>query len=316
MERVELGSGGLQTSVLGLGCMGMSTFYGESDDAQSQATIRRALDLGIALFDSADFYGGGHNERLLGAALAGRRGEAVVSLKFGYAVRPSGSLGEPNGRPEYARAACEASLRRLGGESIDLYTPARVDPAVPIEETVGGIARLVEEGKVRCVGLSEVEAETIRRAHAEHPISAVQNEYSLFAREPEREVLALCRELGIGFVAYSPLGRGILGGAIRDPAELSETDIRPGMPWYRPENFETNLELLDALGALAASRGVSEAQLAIAWVLAQGVVAIPGCRSPARVDENAAAAALQLSGDELAEIEAALPAERVAGERR
>ena len=316
MRRVRLGDAGLESSILGLGCMGMSTFYGPADDALSAAAIRRALDRGVTLLDTADFYRAGHGERLLAETLAGRPGRPVISLKFGFTPRADGTLGAPDGSPEHVVAACEASLERLGVDVIDLYTPARVDPRVPIEETVGAIARLVEQGKVRFVGLSEAGPETLRRAHAEHPVSALQHEYSLFAREAEDALLPLCRELGIGFVASSPLGRGILTGTIRSAAELAGGDIRPGMPWYRPGNLEANLALVDRLGALARQLGVTTAQLALAWVLARGVVAIPGTRHAARVDENVDAAELVLSDADLERIAGAVPARRVAGGRR
>ena len=317
MERIELGTQGLQTSALGFGCMGMSIFYGPADDARSARTLTRALDRGLAHFDTADFYGAGHNERLLGAALAGRRDGVVVATKFGLRFGPDGSLGPPDGRPAYVASACEASLKRLGVGTIDLYYQARSDPAVPIEETVGAMARLVEQGKVRFLGLSEVGPETLRRAHAEHPISVLQSEYSLFAREPERAVLPGCRELGIGFVASCPLGRGILGGAIRGRGDLGrDADIRPDMPWYRPGNLEANLVLVSRLRQIAGRRGASPAQIAIAWLRGQGVVPIPGTRRPGRVDENAAAARIALSVDERAAIARAVPREAIAGGRR
>ena len=317
MEHVPLGRQGLSVSRLGLGCMGMSAFYGEADDARSTAAIRAALEQGIDLFDTADFYAAGHNERLLAAALGARRREVVLSVKSGLRALPTGGLSPPDGRPEFVRAACEASLRRLGVETIDLYCHARVDPKVPIEETIGAMGRLVEEGKIRFVGLSEAGAETLRRAHATHPISALQSEYSLFAREPEDEMLGICEELGVGFVASCPLGRGILGGGIRRAADLDEgVDIRAGMPWYQAENFAANVALVDRLSALAEDRGVSVAQLAIAWLLDRGVVPIPGSRSAARVEENAAAAGIVLAPADRRAIEDVARLEDVAGRRR
>lgn len=316
MKQINLGSQGLTTSTVGLGCMGMSVFYGASDDAQSEAAILHALDRGITFFDTAELYGGGHNESLLGKALAARRDEAVVATKFGLSVTPEGAFNAPNGRPEYVFAACENSLERLGIETIDLYYQHRVDPETPIEETVGAMSRLVEQGKVRFLGLSEAGAETLRRAHREHPISALQSEYSLFARDQEDSTLPVCRELGIGFVAYSPLGRGILTGAITTAADIQkDNDIRPGMPWYSSENLGANLELVGALKQLAGQRDVTPGQLAIAWLIAQGVVPIPGSRRNSRIDENAAAADIVLTEDDLQAIEDAVPAERVAGMR-
>ena len=318
MDKRTLGSQGLEVSSEGLGCMGMSEFYGPSDETEAIATIHRALDLGVTLLDTADIYGPFTNERLVGRALAGRRGEVMLATKFGNERREDGSWIGINGRPEYVRAACEASLERLGVETIDLYYQHRVDKTVPIEETVGAMAALVGEGKVRYLGLSEASPATIRRAHAVHPISALQTEYSLWARDPEKEILPTVRELGIGFVAYSPLGRGFLAGRFRGPDDLrDEGDFRSRHPRFQDDNLARNLELLQHLEEIAADKGVTSAQLALAWVLHRGadVVPIPGTKRRRYLEENVAAAALELSDDELERLDRALPPGATAGQR-
>ncbi|WP_405655090.1 aldo/keto reductase [Streptomyces sp. RK9] len=309
--------GALTVSAQGLGCMGMSDAYGTSDDATSIATVHRALDLGVTLLDTSDYYGNGHNEELLGRALAGhRREQAVLATKFGFANR----LGEPTrirGDAAYVREACDASLRRLGVDHIDLYYVHRVDPDVPIEETVGAMAELVAAGKVRHLGLSEASARTIRRAHAVHPIAALQSEWSLWTRDLQDEIAPVCRELGIGVVPFSPLGRGFLTGRLTSVDSLEEGDMRRTQPRFADDNLKRNLAIVDALNDLAARRGVTAGQLALAWVQHRGddVVPIPGTRRQKYLEENVAAAALDLSADELAAIEAAAPADRVAGTR-
>jgi len=318
MEKRTLGSQGLEVSSEGLGCMGMSEFYGPSDETEAIATIQRALDLGVTLLDTADIYGPFTNERLVGRALAKRRDEVMLATKFGNERRADGSWVGVNGRPEYVRAACEASLERLGVETIDLYYQHRVDKTVPIEETVGAMAALVGEGKVRYLGLSEASPATIRRAHAVHPISALQTEYSLWARDPEKEILPTVRELGIGFVAYSPLGRGFLAGRFRGPDDLrDEGDFRSRHPRFQDDNLARNLELLQGLDEIAADKGVTSAQLALAWVLHRGadVVPIPGTKRRRYLEENVAAAALELSDDELERLDRALPPGATAGQR-
>ena len=318
MDKRTLGSQGLEVSSEGLGCMGMSEFYGPSDETEAIATIHRALDLGVTLLDTADIYGPFTNERLVGRALAGRRAEVVLATKFGNERRADGSWVGVNGRPEYVRAACEASLERLGVETIDLYYQHRVDKTVPIEETVGAMAALVDEGKVRYLGLSEASPATIRRAHAVHPISALQTEYSLWARDPEKEILPTVRELGIGFVAYSPLGRGFLAGRFRGPDDLrDEGDFRSRHPRFQNDNLARNLELLQGLEEIAVDKGVTAAQLALAWVLHRGadVVPIPGTKRRRYLEENVAAAALELSDDELERLDRALPPGATAGQR-
>ncbi|MEU8956953.1 aldo/keto reductase [Streptomyces sp. NPDC048518] len=309
--------GALTVSAQGLGCMGMSHGYGTSDDAQSIATIHRALDLGVTLLDTSDFYGSGHNEELIGRALAGsRREQAVVATKFGFANQ----LGDPTrirGDAAYVREACDASLRRLGVDHIDLYYQHRVDRTVPIEETVGALAELVEAGKVRHIGLSEAGAGTIRRAHAVHPVAALQSEWSLWTRDLEAEILPVCRELGIGLVPFSPLGRGFLTGRFTSLDGLQKDDVRRTQPRFADGNLEQNLSIVETLDALAAEKGVTAGQLALAWVQHRGddVVPIPGTRREKYLTENVAAVAIELSADELAAIDAAAPAGQVAGTR-
>lgn len=308
--------GELTVSAQGLGCMGMSHGYGASDDAQSIATIHRALDLGVTLLDTSDFYGAGHNEELVGRAVADRRDRAVIATKFGFANR----LGEPTairGDAAYVRQACDASLRRLGVDHIDLYYQHRVDPDVPIEETVGAMAELVAAGKVRHLGLSEAGAQTIRRAHAVHPIAALQSEWSLWTRDLEAEIAPVCRELGIGLVPFSPLGRGFLTGRYTSTEGMAESDVRRTQPRFADGNLERNLAIVDKLDELAAGKGVTAGQLALAWVQHRGadVVPIPGTRRAKYLEENVAAVAIGLTADELAAIDAAAPAEAVAGTR-
>ena len=318
MEDRNLGSSGLETSALGLGCMGMSEFYGPADDVQSAATIRRAIDLGMGFLDTADMYGMGRNEELVGRAIRGRRDEVVLATKFGNVRDPADPARRSiNGRPEYVRTACDASLRRLGVDEIDLYYQHRVDPAVPIEETVGAMATLVEAGKVRFLGLSEAGAETIRRAHAAHPISALQSEYSLWTRDPEDGTLEVCRELGIGFVAYSPLGRGFLTGQIRRFEDFAPDDFRRMNPRFQGENFQRNLDLVDRIAEIAREKRCTPAQLALAWLLAQGsdIVPIPGTRHPGRLEENVEALQLELSAEDLRRIDEVAPRGAAAGER-
>jgi aryl-alcohol dehydrogenase-like predicted oxidoreductase len=318
MERLKLGSQGLEVSAEGLGCMGMSEFYGPTDETEAIATIHRALDLGVDLLDTADMYGPFTNERLVGRAIADRRDDVVLATKFGNERRDDGSWVGINGRPEYVRAACEASLARLGVDHIDLYYQHRVDKTVPIEETVGAMAMLVSEGKVRYLGLSEASPTTIRRAHAVHPVTALQTEYSLWTRDPEQEILPTVRELGIGFVAYSPLGRGFLAGRFHNADDLrNEGDFRSNHPRFKDENLERNLKLLRYLEEIAQEKGVTPAQLALAWVLHRGpdVVPIPGTKKRHYVEENVAAAEIALNDEELARLDEALPPGATAGAR-
>jgi aryl-alcohol dehydrogenase-like predicted oxidoreductase len=317
METRSLGNQGLVVSAQGLGCMGMSDFYGERDDAESVATIHLALDLGVTFLDTADMYGPYRNEELVGRAIRDRRGEVVLATKFGIQRNADGSLAGINGRPEYVRSACDASLKRLGVETIDLYYQHRVDRTVPIEETVGAMAALVREGKVRFLGLSEASPATLRRACAVHPVSALQTEYSLWTRDPEDGVLHACRELGVGFVAYSPLGRGFLTGRFRRFEDLPEGDYRRSAPRFQGENFARNLDVVVKVEELAREKACTPAQLALAWLLAQGaeVVPIPGTKSRARLEENAGAAGVSLTPADLARIEAVAPKGVAAGPR-
>jgi aryl-alcohol dehydrogenase-like predicted oxidoreductase len=306
---------GLEVSELGLGCMGMSAFYGEADERESEATIRRALELGVTMLDTADIYGAGANERLVARAIEGRRDAAVVATKFGQIRGPKGEPAGVRGDPEHVRQACDASLERLGVEHVDLYYLHRVDPEVPIEETVGAMAELVRAGKVRHLGLSEAAAQTIRRAHAVHPITALQTEYSLWAREVENEILPTLRELGIGFVAYAPLGRGFLTGRFRRPEDVS--DSRRKHPRFQGENLSHNLALVERVERIAAEKGVTPGQLALAWVLHRGddVVAIPGTTRRVHLEENVAATELKLDDGDLARLDEAAPRGFAAGDR-
>ena len=317
MKKRTLG-GVLEVSAQGLGCMGMSDFYGASEDAQSIATLHRALDLGINFLDTADMYGPFTNERLVGSAIKDRRSEVVIATKFGNERNPDGSWVGINGRPEYVRAACDASLQRLGVDSIDLYYQHRVDKNVPMEETFGAMKELVEAGKVRYLGMSEAKGETIRRAHAIHPVTAVQTEWSLWTRDVEENgVLETVRDLGIGFVPYSPLGRGFLTGAISNPEELDANDSRRRGARFQGENLHANLKLVERISEIAKTKGISPAQLALAWVMVQGedVVPIPGTRKIHRLEENAAAAEITFTAAELASIDAAAPIGATAGDR-
>jgi aryl-alcohol dehydrogenase-like predicted oxidoreductase len=319
MQQRALGGQGLMVSAVGLGCMGMSAYYGPYDDAESTATIRRALDLGVTFFDTADMYGPFTNERLLGRALGQDRDRVVIATKFGNEITADGRrTGGVNGTPEYLRRSLEGSLERLGVETIDLYYQHRVDPAVPPEETFGALGELVAEGKVRHLGISEASPETIRRAHAAAPLTAVQTEYSLFTRDVEDNgVLATVRELGIGFVPYSPLGRGFLSGRIRTVEDFAEDDFRRTSPRFQGENFAKNLEVLDRVVALAGRKGVTTTQLALAWVLAQGddVVPIPGTRRIPNLEENVSAVDVELTAEDLAAIDEVAPVGVAAGER-
>jgi aryl-alcohol dehydrogenase-like predicted oxidoreductase len=317
MDKRTLGQG-LEVSEQGLGCMGMSAWYGEIDLEESVATIHRALDLGLNFLDTADMYGAsfGENEQLVGSAIAGRRDEVILATKFANFVREDGTRGV-NGRPEYVRAAIEASLSRLNVDYVDLYYQHRVDKTVPIEETVGAMAELVAAGKVRHLGLSEASPDTIRRAHAVHPITALQTEYSLWTRDPEDGILATTRELGIGFVAYSPLGRGFLTGRFRSPEDFPDDDFRKYQPRFQGESFQRNLDLVERVTEMATEKGVTAGQLAIAWVLAQGddVVPIPGTKRRSYLEENIAASEIELTADDLARIEDVFPRGVAAGDR-
>ncbi|MBY5818313.1 aldo/keto reductase [Rhizobium leguminosarum] len=320
MKTRKLGND-LTVSAVGLGCMGMSFAYGASDDAESIRTLHRAIDLGVTFFDTAEVYGPFTNEVLLGKALKPFRDRVVIATKFGFKIDANepgiAAIAGVDSRPEHVRVVAEASLKRLGIETIDLFYQHRVDPDVPIEETVGAMAELVKEGKVRALGLSEAGSATVRRAHAVHPIAALQSEYSLWTRDPEEEVLATCRELGIGFVPYSPLGRGFLTGAIRKMEDLAADDFRRQVPRFQAENFDANAALVSTLERLAAEKGVTAAQLALAWVLSQGddIVPIPGARKLHHLEQNAAAADIVLSPAELEQLSEAIPAGQVAGKR-
>ena len=322
MKLKKLGSQGLTVSAQGLGCMGMSDFYGKRDETESIATIHRALDSGVNFLDTSDMYGPFTNEELVGKAIKGRRNKVVVATKFGIMrAQPTKDGWAPitgiSGRPEYVRSACDASLKRLGVDHIDLYYQHRVDAEVPIEETVGAMADLVSAGKIRYIGLSEAGIQTIRRAHAIHPVSALQSEYSLWTRDPEDEVLPTLRELGIGFVAYSPLGRGFLTGQLKSPDDFAPDDYRRNSPRFQGENFAKNLALVERVTAIACQKGITPGQLALAWVMAQGddIVPIPGTKRRKYLDENIAAGALTISESELAELAEALPRGAAAGER-
>ena len=308
--------GALETSAEGLGCMGMSAFYGAFDDAESTATLHRALDLGVTLLDTADMYGPHTNERLLAGVLATRRAEVVIATKFGNVVNADGSR-SVNGTPEYVHSACDASLARLGVDHIDLYYQHRVDPATPIEETIGAMAELVTAGKVRHLGMSEAGAETLRRAVAVHPIAALQSEWSLWSRDIEAEIVPTARELGIGIVPYSPLGRGFLTGTIINPEDLADGDFRKVNPRFAAEAFEANMGVVRGVELLAKDKGITAAQLALAWVLSRGpdVVPIPGTRNAGRLEENVGAVAVELSESDLARIEALAPADAFTGAR-
>lgn len=315
--RRTLGIRGPTVSAIGLGCMGMSDFYGEADQQTNLAVLNHAIDIGVNFLDTADMYGVGRNEQLLAQVLKARRNEVVLATKFGNVRAANGDMLGVDGRPEYVASACDASLARLGVEHIDLYYQHRVDPNVPIEDTIGAMARLVQAGKVIHLGLSEASSETIRRAATVHPIAALQSEYSLWTRDVEAKVLPTCRELGIGFVAYSPLGRGFLTGAIKSTEQLASDDWRRRNPRFEGENFDQNQRLVRAVEQLAAQRQCTPAQLAIAWLLHQGddIVPIPGTRRIARLDENAAAVRIRLLQDDLARIESVLDTHAVAGER-
>ena len=318
MNERNLGKEGLRVSELGLGCMGMSEFYGTGDEDESIATIHRAIELGVTFLDTADMYGPFTNEKLVGKAIADRRDQVVLATKFGNERGEDGSFIGVNGKPDYVRQSCDGSLKRLGVDHIDLYYQHRVDPEVPIEETVGAMKELVEAGKIRYLGLSEAAPETIRKAHEVHPISALQTEYSLFTREVEDEILPTLRELGIGFVAYSPLGRGFLTGRWRSIEDMPEDDTRTArFPRFQEENFRKNLELADKVREISDEKGITPGQLALAWLLRQGddIVPIPGTKRRERLEENAAAADVTLTDEDLRRIEEAIPRGSVAGER-
>jgi aryl-alcohol dehydrogenase-like predicted oxidoreductase len=314
----RLGTAGLDVGALGLGCMGMSDAYGDYDETRSLRTIERAVERGVTLFDTSDMYGSGRNEELVSRGLAGHRDEVAIATKFGITRVPDGDITGVRGDPAYVREACEASLRRLGVDTIDLYYQHRVDPDTPIEETVGAMAEMVAEGKVRHLGLSEASADTIRRAHAVHPITALQTEYSLWFREVEDEILPVCRELGIGFVAYSPLGRGFLTGAVRSAADLrGDSDFRHTVPRFQGDNLDRNIVLVDEVRALADKVDAAPGQVALAWLLARGddIVPIPGTSRPERLDENADAARLELDQDVLQRLDQVFAPDAIHGDR-
>ena len=317
MNKVQLGSQGLKVSRMGLGCMGMSDFYGSRDDQESLKTLQRALDLGVDFFDTADIYGPFTNEELLGKFMQGRREKVLIATKFGNQRAPDGKFLRVNGEPDYVYQCCDSSLKRLQIDVIDLYYQHRVDNTVPIEDTVGAMAKLVQQGKVRYLGLSEAGSETIRRAHKVHPISALQTEYSLWSRDPENEILKTTRELGIGFVAYSPLGRGFLTGAFKSLEDLAPDDWRRKNPRFQADNFQKNLDLVEKVNFIAAEKKCTSAQLALAWVMAQGqdIVPIPGTRKISRLEENLSALDIQLSAGDLRRLDEAFPGNAAAGQR-
>ncbi len=317
MQMRKLGNQGLMVSEMGLGCMGMSEYYGSTDDQEAIATIHHAIDLGINFLDTADMYGPFTNEQLVGKAIRDRRDQVIVATKFGNVRTSDGQFLGVSGKPDYVRSACDASLHRLGIDVIDLYYQHRVDPTTPIEETIGAMAELVQQGKVRYLGMSEAAPATIRRAQAVHPISALQTEYSLWSRDPEDEILPTVRELGIGFVAYSPLGRGFLSGVITKPEDLDPTDFRSQSPRFQGENFYKNLQLVEQVKAIAAERSVTPSQLALAWLLAQGkdIVPIPGTKRRKYLGENAAGADVTLTPEDLQRIEVVAPKGIAVGER-